>query len=100
MNVIFSILDNAAFHVSARSSTWSEVLTWQLVGSLAGLVTVLSLTGMLRYLPLGIAFPVTTGMSVVGVQVVAAKWLFQEPIDVVQWTGALLICLGVFLILR
>ncbi|HYR96912.1 MAG TPA: hypothetical protein VEM57_09250 [Candidatus Binatus sp.] len=39
MNVIFSILDNAAFHVSARSSTWSEVLTWQLVGSLAGLVT-------------------------------------------------------------
>jgi multidrug transporter EmrE-like cation transporter len=100
LNVVFSIVANAAFRVSARSATWSGVLTWQLVGNLAGFVTVVCLTGLLRYLPLAVAFPLTTGMSILGVQVVAAKWLFQEQINLVQWTGALLIGLGVFLVQR
>ena len=47
-----------------------------------------------------IAFPLTTGMSILGVQVVAAKWLFHEPIDVMQWTGTLLIGAGIFLVQR
>jgi multidrug transporter EmrE-like cation transporter len=100
LNVIFSILANAAFRVSARSASWSGVLTWQVVGNLAGFATVVSLTALLRYLPLTIAFPVTTGMSILGVQIVAAKWLFQEPIELAQWAGVLLIGLGVFLVQR
>src|SRR2546427_356632 len=66
VNVVFSILATAAFHVSARSTSWSDVLTWQLLGNLAGLITVLAFTGLLRYVPLSIAFPVTTGMSILG----------------------------------
>ena len=100
LNVIFNIVANAAFRVSARSATWSDVVTWQVLGNLAGFITVLTLTGLLRYAPLSIAFPVTTGMSILGVQVVAAKWLFHEPINAVQWMGALLIGLGVFLVQR
>src|SRR5215470_5972185 len=100
LNVVFSIVANAAFRVSARSATWSGVLTWQVVGNLAGFVTVVSLTILLRYVPLRIAFPVTTGMSVIGVQLVAAKWMFHEPINSLQWAGALLIGLGVFLVQR
>jgi multidrug transporter EmrE-like cation transporter len=100
LNVIFTIVANAAFRFSARSATWSEVLTWQVLGNLAGLATVVSLTGLLRYVPLTIAFPVTTGISILGVQLVAAKWLFNEPVNTVQWAGALLIGLGVFLIQR
>jgi multidrug transporter EmrE-like cation transporter len=100
LNVVFSIGANAAFRVSARSATWSGVLTWQVVGNLAGFVTVVCLTALLRYLPLTIAFPVTTGMSILGVQIVAARWMFQEPVDLVQWAGAMLIGLGVFLVQR
>jgi multidrug transporter EmrE-like cation transporter len=100
LNVLFSILANAAFRVSARSATWSDVFTWQIAGNLAGFVTVVSLTGLLRYMPLATAFPVTTGMSILGVQLVAAKWLFHEPINAVQWTGSLLIGLGIFLVQR
>lgn len=100
VNVIFSILANAAFRISARSASWGDVLTWQVVGNLAGFVTVLALTGLLRYTPLSIAFPLTTGMSIVGVQIVAARWLFQEPISSVQWVGSLLIGVGVFLVQR
>jgi multidrug transporter EmrE-like cation transporter len=100
LNVLFSIVANAAFRVSARSATWSGVVTWQVLGNLAGFVTVVCLTGLLRYVPLAIAFPVTTGMSILGVQLVAARWLFNEPVNPVQWAGALLIGLGVFLIQR
>ena len=100
LNVLFTIVANAAFRVSARSATWTDVITWQVVGNLAGLVTVLSLTGLLRYLPLRIAFPLTTGMGILGVQLVAARWLFNEPIGLMQWAGAMLIGLGVFLIQR
>ena len=98
VNVVFNILANAAFHVSARSTSWSDVLTWQLLGNMAGLITVLAFTGLLRYVPLSIAFPVTTGMSILGVQVLAARWLFHESIDGVQWAGAMLIGVGVFLV--
>jgi multidrug transporter EmrE-like cation transporter len=100
VNVLFSIVANAAFRVSARSASWGDVLTWQVVGNLAGFVTVLTLTGLLRYTPLSIAFPLTTGMSIVGVQIVAARWLFQEPISSVQWLGSLLIGVGIFLVQR
>ena len=100
VNVVFNILATVAFRVSARSASWSEVLTWQVLGNLAGLVTVIALTGMLRYAPLSIAFPLTTGMSILGVQVVAAQWLFHEPINTVQWAGALLIGIGIFLVQR
>ena len=100
LNVVFSIVANAAFRVSARSETWRGVMTWQVAGNLAGFVTVVTLTGLLRYVPLTIAFPVTTGMSIIGVQIVASRWLFNEPVNAVQWTGSLLIALGIFLVQR
>ncbi len=100
LNVVFSVVANAAFRVSARSETWRGVVTWQVAGNLAGFVTVVTLTGLLRYVPLGIAFPVTTGLSILGVQIVAAQWIFNEPVNAMQWTGALLIVFGIFLVQR
>ena len=68
-NLLFNVLANASFKVSADSRTWREFLLWQVVGNLAGLVTVLTLTGLLRHMPLHVAFPLTTGLAVIGVQV-------------------------------
>jgi multidrug transporter EmrE-like cation transporter len=100
LNVLFSIVANAAFRLSARSATWWDLLSWQVLGNLAGLMTVVTLTFLLRYAPLSIAFPVTAGISIVGVQIVAATWLFHEPINAMQWAGSLLIAVGVFLVQR
>jgi multidrug transporter EmrE-like cation transporter len=100
LNVFFSIVANAAFRISARSVTWGDLLMWQVLGNVAGLITVVSLTGLLRYMPLTVAFPVTTGMSILGVQLVAAKWLFHEPISAVQWIGSVLIGVGIVLVQR
>ena len=97
-NLIFSIVANAGFKLSATSTTWRDFLIWQVVGNLAGLVTVLTLTGLLRFVPLHVAFPVTTGLAVVGVQVIAAGLFFHEAISLTQWAGTLFIVCGIVLI--
>lgn len=97
-NLLFNIVANASFKVSADSRTWRDFLFWQIVGNLAGLITVLTLTGLLRYLPLHVAFPLTTGLMVIGVQVGAAHWLFQESITPGQWIGTGLVVAGILII--
>jgi multidrug transporter EmrE-like cation transporter len=100
VNLAFNVLSNAAFRVSALSSSWRGLWTWQVVGNLAGLVTVITLTWLLRHMPLSVAFPLTTGLTVLGVQLVSASWIFKEPISERQWLGALAIILGIWLIQR
>jgi undecaprenyl phosphate-alpha-L-ara4N flippase subunit ArnE len=100
LNMAFNILANVSFRISAMSATWRGILTWQVIGNLAGLITVITLTLLLRHMPLSIAFPLTTGLAVLGVQLVAAIWLFHEPISRQQWLGTLAIVIGIWLIQR
>jgi len=51
-----------------------------------------------RFLPLHVAFTITTGLAVVGVQVVASVVLFHEMITPSQWLGTLLVIVGIGLI--
>ena len=100
VNLIFNVISNASFKLSAMSPNWRGLLNWQVVGNLAGLVTVITLTWLLRYMPLSIAFPITTGLTVLGVQMVATRFYFHEPTSPAQWLGALLIVGGIFLVQR
>ena len=97
-NLLFNVIANASFKVSADSRTWRPFLAWQVVGNLSGLITVLTLTALLRYLPLHVAFPLTMGLTVIGVQVIAARGLFHEPIGASQWLGTLFVVVGILLI--
>jgi multidrug transporter EmrE-like cation transporter len=56
------------------------------------------LTALLRFMPLHVAYPVTTGLAVLGVQVAAAGLIFHEPVSSTQWLGVLLIIVGVVLV--
>lgn len=97
-NLLFNVVANASFKYSAASPNWRGFLAWQVVGNIAGLITVLTLTALLKYVPLHVAFPVTTGLTVIGVQVVAAHWLFGEIISMPRWWGALLVIFGIVLL--
>ena len=97
-NLLFNIVANSSFKASAGSSNWRGFLFWQVVGNLAGFVTVLTLTALLRSVPLRVAFPVTIGLAVIGVQVVSARLLFHEPVSSAQWLGTLLVVAGIALI--
>lgn len=97
-SVLFNIVANASFKASADGRTWRQFLVWQVIGNAAGFATVLILTGLLRYLPLQVAYPVTTGLGVIGVQVVGAWLLFHQHISPLQWIGTLLIMAGILCI--
>lgn len=56
------------------------------------------MTWLLRFVPLHVAYPVTAGLAVIGVQVLAARVLFAEPISSPQWLGTLLVVVGIGLI--
>ena len=94
-NLVFTIIANSSFKISAQTPNWRSFLFWQVIGNLAGFVTVITLTWLLRYQPLSVAFPLTTGLGVIGVQIVASHWLFGERISLEHWFGAILIILGI-----
>ena len=100
LNLIFNIIANASFKASASAPGWRTFLFWQVVGNLAGLITVLTLTGLLRFLPLHVAFPVTTGLAVIGVHLIAGRMLFHEQITPERWLGAILVALGIVFLSR
>jgi multidrug transporter EmrE-like cation transporter len=99
-NLAFNIVANTGFKLSADSQTWRTFLAWQVIGNLAGFITVITLTGLLRFVPLSVGFPVTTGLAVIGVQVVAARLIFHEAISPARWLGSLFVILGIVMICR
>lgn len=99
-NLLFNIVANSSFKMSASSSSLRGFIAWQVVGNLAGFITVLTLTGLLRYLPLHVAYPATTGLAIVGVTLVSGRLLFGETVGAGDWLGALLVVLGIFFLSR
>jgi multidrug transporter EmrE-like cation transporter len=98
LNMVFNILGNASFKLSALAANWKGLVGWQVVGNLAGLVTVLTLTGLLKYLPLHVAQPMVQGLAIIGVQIVASRLFFHETISPTQWIGMVVIVGGIILI--
>ncbi len=97
-NLAFNVVSNGSFKAAALSASWRGFLTWQVVGNLAGFITVLTLTALLRYIPLHVAFTITTGLAVLGVQVFASSAVFHERVTTNQWLGAFLVVAGIALI--
>jgi multidrug transporter EmrE-like cation transporter len=91
-------LANIGFKLSSASSDWRGFWFWQIVGNLAGFASVLLFTILLRLIPLHVAHPVTHGLVVIGVQVVAARLLFRETIEPLRWLGTGLVIAGIVLI--
>jgi multidrug transporter EmrE-like cation transporter len=99
-NLLFNIVANACFKLSAGSGSLRGFIAWQVVGNLAGFITVITLTGLLRYLPLHVAFPVTTGLAVIGVQMVSGRMFFGESVSASDWLGTSLVVIGIIFLTR
>ena len=97
-NLVATVLANIGFKLSAASHDWRHFWLWQVAGNMAGFIGVLTITGLMRFIPLHVAYPVTIGLSVIGVQVIAARLLFRESIGPLQWLGTGLVAAGIVLI--
>ena len=100
LNLVMNVAASASFRLSAGSVDWRGFTVWQVAGNLAGFITVLTLTALLRFTPLSVAVPLTTGLAIIGVQIVAATLFFHEKISAVQWLGTTLIIIGIALVTR
>jgi multidrug transporter EmrE-like cation transporter len=100
INLVMNITASASFKLSAGSADWRGFAVWQVAGNLAGFITVLTLTALLRFTPISVAVPLTTGLAIIGVQIIAATLFFHEKITAVQWLGTTLIIIGIVLVAR
>jgi multidrug transporter EmrE-like cation transporter len=77
--------------------TWTFV-TMLTAGNVAGFAGVLVYTGLLRTLPLHVAFPLSRGLVVIAVQLVAALIVFHESFRFTEAAGAALVAAGIILV--
>lgn len=99
--VLANLVSNTGAHVSLKRSAVSRgvkpFLAWQLVGNLAALLGTLAYTALLREMPLHVAYPLTEGLTAVGVLVVGSVILLRERVSPLAWAGTGLILSGIVL---
>jgi multidrug transporter EmrE-like cation transporter len=97
-NLFFTVVSNISFKLSADSAVWQSFLWWQVVGNIAGFLSVIAFTLLLRMISLHVAFAVTAGFGFALVEVLGARFFFHEAITVWQWFGVALITSGIFIV--
>jgi multidrug transporter EmrE-like cation transporter len=95
---IFVTAANALLKLSANASDVWLFLVFQAAGNLAGLGGVLLYTGLLRRMPLHLAFPLSRGVGVLGVQLFASLLVFREVFKPTEAVGALVVAAGIILV--
>ena len=92
---------NTAGHICLKRSAGGggarKFLFWQVLGNLGGFLGVLAFTGLLRRMSLHVAYPLTEGLTAIGVQMVGSLFIFRERISLTAWAGTGLILAGITL---
>lgn len=92
---------NTAAHVmfkrSAAGQGAGKFLLWQAVGNLASFGGLVCYTLLLKRMPLHTAYPVTEGLTAVGVLLVGSLLVYKEKIRPLAWAGACLVLAGIVL---
>ena len=96
--LVFVTASNVFLKLSAGAHGAWTFLVMFAAGNLAGFVGILAYTGLLRSLPLHVAFPLSRGLVVLGVQVGAALIFFRESFTLREAAGVALVTAGILLI--
>lgn len=89
---------NVLLKRSADAGSLAPFLAFQIAGNLAGFGGVLVYTALLRTLPLHVAFPLSRGAAVLGVQLVASIVVFHESFTITEALGTAAVVAGVILL--
>ncbi|MGB9879305.1 MAG: hypothetical protein ACPLRM_00960 [Anaerolineae bacterium] len=98
INLLCILFSQVSFKWSAMCSDWKGILRWQIIGNVLGFISVLSLTALLKFIPLYHAAAISMGLGFVLVQVVGARLIFHESVSRTSWSGAGLIAAGIVLV--
>ncbi len=89
---------NVLLKRSADAGSLWPFLAFQIAGNVAGLGGVLVYTALLRTLPLHVAFPLSRGAAVLGVQLFASMVVFHESFKATEALGTAAVVAGVILL--
>ncbi len=89
---------NILLKFSAGANGVLPFILFQAGGNLAGFAGVLAYTGLLRTLPLHVAFPLSRGFAILGVQVGASILVFHETFRLTEAAGAVLVAAGIIFV--
>jgi multidrug transporter EmrE-like cation transporter len=99
--LLADMIANTGAHVALKKSAARRgvklFILWQVVGNLAGFVGVLAYTALMRTMSLHVAYPLTEGLTAIGVQLVGGLIFFHEKIPPLAWAGTGLILCGIVL---
>jgi multidrug transporter EmrE-like cation transporter len=96
--LVFVTGANILLKFSAGAEGVLPFLLFQAGGNLAGLVGVLAYTALLRDMPLHVAFPLSRGLAILGVQVGASVLVFHETFRLTEAAGAILVAAGIIFV--
>jgi multidrug transporter EmrE-like cation transporter len=92
---------NTAAHImfkrSAAGTGAKRFLAWQVAGNLVSFGGLVCYTLLLKRMPLHTAYPVTEGLTAVGVLLVGSLLVYRETIRPLAWAGACLVLAGIVL---
>jgi len=89
---------NVLLKLSADAGRLWAFLTFQAAGNLAGLAGILVYTWLMRSMPLHVAFPLSRGAGVLGVQLVGSILIFREAFTLKETVGAVAVTAGIILV--
>ena len=99
--LLADLVANTGAHISLKLSAGKMkargFLFWQVLGNLGAFLGVLAYTLLLKTIPLHIAYPLTEGLTSVGVLLVGGLLVLKEDIRPLAWVGAGLILAGIAL---
>ena len=99
--LVANMAANTAAHIflkrSAGGGGIKRFLFWQVLGNLVGFVGVLAYTLLLKGMPLHTAYPLTEGLTAIGVQLVGGLLVLKEKIRPLAWAGTGLVLAGIAL---
>ncbi len=95
---VFVTTANVLLKLSADAGGVWLFIAFQAGGNLAGLAGVLVYTGLLRGMPLHLAFPLSRGVGVLGVQIAASILVFHEAFKPTEAAGAAVVAAGIILV--
>jgi multidrug transporter EmrE-like cation transporter len=92
---------NTGAHISLKKSAARKGLRrfvlWQVIGNLAGFLGVLAYTALMRGMSLHVAYPLTEGLTAIGVLFIGGMLVLKERVAPIAWLGTGLILSGIVL---
>jgi len=86
------------FKYASGAQNLKSTVLWFLGAGVAGTVSMVLYTWLLRHLPLHVGYAALFGLGFVVVQVVAAKLILKEAVSPLQWIGGAVMVAGIFMI--